>query len=141
MKVHYLLALLFLASLGVAGCSESAADKPVAQGKSVTPPVKQAPKEPKAEAKEADEKDEKEIQENLAKLSPEDRKLADQQRFCAVNNDERLGEMGTPFKVMIKDQPVFLCCGGCEKKALKNPDKTLAKVKELKEKVAASSKK
>ena len=141
MKVHYLLSLVFIASLGIAGCSEGVADKPMAQDKTI-PPIKQAPKEPKAaDAKEADEKDEKEIQENLAKLSPEDRKLADQQRFCAVNNDERLGEMGTPFKVMIKDQPVFLCCGGCEKKALKNPDKTLAKVKELKEKVAASSKK
>jgi hypothetical protein len=140
MKLHYLASLLFLASLGIAGCSESAADKPVAQAKSATPPVKQPPKEPKPEAKPAEESDEKEIQENLAKLSPEDRKLAEEQRFCVVNNDERLGEMGKPFKVMIKDQPVFLCCPSCEKKALKDPDKTLAKVKELKEKTASSKK-
>jgi hypothetical protein len=30
---------------------------------------------------------------------------------------------------------VFLCCKGCEKKALADPDRTLAKVKELKAEV------
>ena len=47
--------------------------------------------------------------------------------------DERLGSMGTPIKLMIKDKPVFICCGGCKKKAEADADKTLAKVEELKE--------
>jgi hypothetical protein len=72
-----------------------------------------------------------EIKASLAKLSPEDRKLAEEQHFCAVQNDHRLGSMGMPIKVMVKDQPVFLCCGNCQKKALADPDKTLAKVTEL----------
>jgi hypothetical protein len=48
----------------------------------------------------------------------DDRKLAEEQKFCAIENDNRLGSMGTPVKVMVKDQPVFLCCKGCQKKAL-----------------------
>jgi hypothetical protein len=35
---------------------------------------------------------------------------------------------------MIKDQPVFLCCKGCQADALKHPEETLAKVAELKAK-------
>jgi hypothetical protein len=70
---------------------------------------------------------------NLEKLSPEDQALAEQQKVCPVS-DEPLGSMGTPIKLMVKDQPVFICCKSCEKSALKDPDATLAKVKELKEK-------
>ena len=73
------------------------------------------------------------VRDNLAQLSPEDRKLAEQQKFCAIENENRLGEMGVPIKVMLNDQPVFLCCKNCVKKARKDPEKTLAKVKELKE--------
>lgn len=68
----------------------------------------------------------------LAKLSPEDRQLAEAQKFCAVMNQNQLGSMGTPLKLEIKGERVFLCCAGCKTKALKNPDKTLAKVAELK---------
>jgi hypothetical protein len=71
---------------------------------------------------------------NLAKLSPEDRKLAEEQRFCAVRTEDPLGSMGVPVKVMVKDQPVFLCCAACRTKAVAHADRTLAKVKELKEK-------
>ena len=81
--------------------------------------------------------DEATIKANLAKLSPEDRKLAEEQKWCAIEDDHLLGAMGTPVKVMIKDQPVFLCCKGCVKSAKKDPDKTLEKVKELKAKAAA----
>jgi hypothetical protein len=84
---------------------------------------------------------EAEIKANLAKLSPEDRKLAEAQKYCAVEDDNRLGEMGVPIKLTIKDQPVFLCCKGCKKDAEKDPDKTLAKVKELKAKAKAEEKK
>jgi uncharacterized protein (TIGR03000 family) len=75
------------------------------------------------------------IKANLAKLSPEGRKLAESQKFCAIE-DNRLGAVGVPIKVMVKDQPVFLCCDGCKEKTLADPDKTLAKVKELKAKAA-----
>ncbi|HEV3258787.1 MAG TPA: hypothetical protein VG013_18090 [Gemmataceae bacterium] len=71
------------------------------------------------------------VRANLAKLSPEDRKLAEQQKFCAVEDDSRLGEMGTPLKIMVKDQPVFVCCKGCVKQAQEDPEQTLARVKEL----------
>jgi hypothetical protein len=78
---------------------------------------------------------EAEIKAARAKLSKEDLALVEAQEFCAVETDNRLGSMGTPFKVTIKGKAVFLCCKGCEKKALADPDKTLAKVKELQAKV------
>jgi hypothetical protein len=95
-----------------------------------------APADPQDAPKPADKAKEEEatIKANLAKLSDADRKLAEAQRFCAVENDDRLGSMGVPFKILIKDQPVFLCCKGCAKQANADPDKTLAKVKELKAK-------
>ncbi len=81
--------------------------------------------------------DEKEIKENLSKLSPEDRKIAEAQKYCPIEDDNRLGgEMGVPYKITLKGQTVFLCCKSCVKEANKDPDKTLAKVKELKAKAA-----
>ena len=73
------------------------------------------------------------IKVNLDKLSPEDRALADAQKTCPVTG-EPLGSMGVPIKVMVKDQPVFVGCSSCAKEATKDPDKTLQKVAELKEK-------
>jgi hypothetical protein len=72
-------------------------------------------------------------------LSPEDQKLVEAQEYCAVTNESRLGEMGEPLKIMVKGQPVFLCCSGCRKRALADPDKTLARVEELKAKVKAAA--
>jgi len=69
----------------------------------------------------------------LAELSAEDRVLAEAQRFCAVEQENLLGGMGTPFKVMIEGQPVFLCCEGCKDAALKDPQTTLAAVAKLKQ--------
>jgi hypothetical protein len=74
-----------------------------------------------------------------AKLSPEDQSLVAAQEFCVISSDERLGSMGPPVKIMVKDQPVFLCCKGCQKKALANPEQTLAKIDELKAKVKAGA--
>lgn len=68
----------------------------------------------------------------LAKLSPENREMAETQQFCAVMNRERLGSMGVPLKIEIKGEPVFVCCAACKKKAIKNPDETLQKVAALK---------
>src|SRR4051794_8200601 len=70
-------------------------------------------------------------------LSDEEQKLVAEQEYCAVHSDNRLGSMGKPYKVMVKGEPVFLCCDGCEKEALKDPDATLAKVAELKKKAKA----
>jgi uncharacterized protein (TIGR03000 family) len=81
-----------------------------------------------------------EIKANLDKLGPEDRKLAEEQGFCAVQVTNPLGSMGKPVKVVLKDQPVFLCCPGCKEKAEKDPDKTLARVMELKAKKTAPPK-
>lgn len=75
------------------------------------------------------------VQAGLAKLSPEERRLAEAQGFCPIQDDNRLGSMGKPFKVTLKGQDVFLCCKGCEDDARADPDKTLAKVRTLKEKV------
>lgn len=77
--------------------------------------------------------EEAEIRKNLAKLSPEDRKLAEEQRLCP-DTDEPLGSMGVPIKVMLKGQPVFICCKGCQKGIEKDPDATLKKVEEYKKK-------
>lgn len=70
-------------------------------------------------------------QANLAKLNDQDRALAEAQGSCAVA-DHPLGSMGMPLKLTINDQPVFLCCKGCEREATANPEKTLAKVAQLK---------
>src|SRR5258708_27436846 len=48
----------------------------------------------------------------LGKLKEPDRALAEQQRFCPVMADSRLGSMGVPVKLEIKGKPVFLCCEG-----------------------------
>lgn len=109
-------AFALLGSILLVGCnSESASKSNKASGKGKSEEIKVA----------------------RAKLSPEDRVLVDAQEYCAVMTDNHLGEMGEPLKVMVKDQPVFLCCKSCQKKALADPDKTLAKVDELKAKVKA----
>lgn len=70
----------------------------------------------------------------LAKLSPEDRKLAASQRFCPVLSDSRIGSMGVPIKITVNNQSVFVCCNGCSKSAAKNADATLKKVAEFRAK-------
>jgi hypothetical protein len=76
---------------------------------------------------------EAEIKASLAKLGPEDRRLAEQQNYCPVMPEVRLGEMGPPLKVVLKGEPVFVCCENCVQPAQEDPDNTLARVKRLKE--------
>jgi len=71
---------------------------------------------------------------SLAKLSPEDRRLAESQQYCPVLPDSSLGSMGVPVKVMVNGRPVFLCCKGCVNDALARPEQTLATVEKLKAK-------
>lgn len=90
-------------------------------------------------AADGETEEEADIRAARAELSPKDQRLVAAQEFCAVMPAKRLGVMGLPLKVMVKDQPVFLCCKGCRRKALADPDKTLAMVEELKAKVKAAS--
>ncbi len=53
------------------------------------------------------------ISANLAKLSPEDRALAEKQKVCPVS-DEPLGAMGVPIKVNVDGKDVFICCEACK---------------------------
>lgn len=68
----------------------------------------------------------------LAKLSPEERTAAEEQKYCAVASSSFLGSMGAPIKLTLDGKPVYLCCDGCSAKAKSNPSATLAKVEELK---------
>ncbi len=65
--------------------------------------------------------------------SAADKKLIDAQGYCPISK-EKLGSMGDPVKIMIQDQPVFLCCEHCKKDALAHPEKTLAALEEMKRK-------
>jgi uncharacterized protein (TIGR03000 family) len=76
--------------------------------------------------------DEAKIQANLNRLSEADRKLALEQKFCALQDGIRLGSMGVPVKIALKGEPAFLCCGACTKKAEAIPDQTLERVHKLK---------
>lgn len=80
-----------------------------------------------------DAEDDAKVKKNLAKLSDADRKIAEEQRICPIE-DEPLGSVGVPIKLTIKGKPVFICCKSCKEAAEKDPEKTLAKVEELKKK-------
>ncbi len=72
----------------------------------------------------------------LDKLTPEDRKLAEAQVYCAIDQDSPLGTMGPILKVNVKGQPVFLCCKGCEAEAKAHPDETLLQFQQLMRRVS-----
>ena len=120
------------------GCREEAikeADRTLKRVKErrsekIAPPPadKKQPPAPKP-AKESPE--DRKISVELAKLSPSDRALAEQQRFCIVSQEGRRGSMGAPVKIKVGGETVFLCCEGCEDSAKKNPAATLARLKEL----------
>ena len=80
------------------------------------------------------EDEEAKIQFTLGKLNDADRQLAQAQGTCPVMKNQPLGSMGVPVKLMIQNQPVFLCCKNCERGALANPARTLREVARLKAK-------
>jgi hypothetical protein len=116
--------MVLLAVFGLAGCS----------GGPTSQPDKNANQDDTARDK-SGKKDEA-VRAQRAKLSAEDRALVDAQEWCVISTDERLGAMGAPIKIEVKGQPVFLCCSGCKERALRDPDKTLARLKELQQKAA-----
>lgn len=73
--------------------------------------------------------DDKAIAAALAKLSPEDRTLAEKQKICPVGG-ELLGSMGTPVKLTVEGRELFICCDGCEDAVRKDPEKYFAKLDE-----------
>jgi uncharacterized protein (TIGR02231 family) len=77
------------------------------------------------------------VKASLAKLSPEDRQLAEAQRFCAIDQESPLGINGPPLKSVIKGQPVFFCCKGCQTEARTHPDEALAQLEKLRARLKA----
>jgi Cu(I)/Ag(I) efflux system membrane fusion protein len=130
------------------GCEKQARDHPdqtlakveslKTRVKTGSPPAAKGSKAPLAAAK-GQSKEDADVKAALATLSPEDRRLAEAQGFCAVREGNRLGSMGTPFKIMVKGRPVFLCCDGCEREARAHPDQTLANLEKLKAKAKDKS--
>ncbi len=117
------------------GCSKTAREKPLetlakvkklkeVQSHSPGSSAEPAPATPKSDR-------EKKIEAALAKLTEADRKLAAEQRFCVILPKSRLGSMGTPVKIEIEGKAVFLCCEGCRKTALADPEETLKKAEEM----------
>jgi Cu(I)/Ag(I) efflux system membrane fusion protein len=74
----------------------------------------------------------------LDKLSDADRRLADAQGTCPIQRGSRLGSMGVPVKLVLHQQPVFICCSACEPKAKGDPTATLKQVDDLKNKVSVT---
>jgi hypothetical protein len=68
-----------------------------------------------------------EVEAALASLSPEDKAQAIKQKICPFS-EEPLGSMGTPIKVSVAGQEVFICCEGCEAPLKQDPAKHLAKI-------------
>lgn len=63
----------------------------------------------------------------LTSMSESDRVSALTQRNCPVYDDQ-LGNMERAHKIMVRGEPVWLCCPGCEEAFLENPDLYLKKI-------------
>lgn len=72
--------------------------------------------------------DQGKIDQHLATLSEADRMSVKEQHDCPVSG-ETLGSMGTPIKVHVNNQDVWICCPACKDKLLANPDEYLATMK------------
>ncbi|MBS1984953.1 MAG: efflux RND transporter periplasmic adaptor subunit, partial [Bdellovibrionales bacterium] len=71
------------------------------------------------------------IEAALATLDAADRRVAERQKFCPILPQSRLGSMGTPLRLTLEGQTVFVCCAGCTKAAKDKPKETLKKVAAL----------
>lgn len=117
------------ATLFSLGCQSETA--PVTSD-AATPPSANEPHDHSPGEDAHDDHDASEVAAEMAKLSPEDRKEAEAQKFCVVSSNSLLGSMGAPIKLDIDGQAVFICCSGCKSAAMKDPEKTLATVAKLK---------
>jgi hypothetical protein len=91
---------------------------------SLIDPTKAEPK-PRDDSQASDPK----VDAALAKLPEEDRSLARKQRICPVT-EAPLGSMGVPPKVDVDGRTVFICCEGCRRPLLDDPEKYLAVLEE-----------
>jgi len=66
----------------------------------------------------------------VAALTQADRLATDRQRVCPVT-EAPLGSMGTPLKVLLNDQPLFLCCRTCVAKVEQDPQAYLPRTSSL----------
>ena len=66
----------------------------------------------------------------LAVLGEGDRDGIARQQVCPVTG-AKLGSMGDPIKVLIGDQPLYLCCQGCVAKVKNAPETYIPKVSQL----------
>jgi hypothetical protein len=64
----------------------------------------------------------------VAPLDDSDKPLIAQQKVCPVTG-AALDSMGGPIKVLVGQQPLYLCCEGCLGKVKKDPEKYLQKAK------------
>ena len=64
------------------------------------------------------------IAKRQSSLSRKDQELVEMQRFCPVTK-EPLGSMGTPTFVVVNGRRVALCCDGCRKAILADPEPLL----------------
>jgi hypothetical protein len=68
--------------------------------------------------------------EPASSVSPlNDQDLIARQKVCPVTN-EPLGSMGTPVRVVVEGQTVFVCCKACVADLRRNSKKYLAKLKQ-----------
>lgn len=63
----------------------------------------------------------------VALLDQADQARIERQKVCVVTGG-KLGSMGTPVKVLIGDQTIYLCCKGCLGKVQANPEAYLEEV-------------
>ena len=87
-----------------------------------------------------DEDVETKIQAAMIKLNEADRRLAELQKYCPILPKSRLGSMGTPIKLTLENQAVFVCCSGCVKAAREKPTETIQKVQKLRQQPTSTSK-
>lgn len=68
-----------------------------------------------------------EVRPGVFKVTAVDRPFVESQKLCPVM-DEPLGDMGSPYRVEVEDQAVYICCPGCAKKLQANPKVYLEKL-------------
>lgn len=69
------------------------------------------------------------VQVTSAALDASDQASIARQRTCPVTG-AALGSMGDPIKVLVGDQPLYLCCKGCLSKVQSDPETYLRKAGE-----------
>lgn len=123
MKALFSVAFAQALLIGMLGCNSSPTDSPV------TTPTENVEHDHGDHDHAADSgmTDMEKMETTLAELPEADRKSAMDQHICPVSG-EMLGTMGLPEKMEVEGQTIWICCDGCKKKLLADPEKYLAKL-------------